>query len=49
MKYIVTQPILDLWEEAVWRLGTLASKLWREKERLDLAGMRVATEAAIEE
>ena len=42
-QYIVTRPIMDLCEEALWRPGTLIYKQWWDQEGLDLAREWTAT------
>ena len=47
-QYIVTQPILDLFEETVRMPGMWVAKNWWEQEVLDLAVSRLEA-AAVEE
>ena len=47
--YIATRTILDLCEEAEWKIGTWVSKRWWEQEGLDLEGGRTTEEVEDEE
>ena len=47
-EYIVTQTILNLFEEVVRCLGVWVSKRWWEQEGLDVEGERVKAEAVDE-
>ena len=47
-QYIATRPIMDLYEEALWRPGTQISKIWWEQEGLYLQGAWLVSEAEAE-
>ena len=47
-QYIAMQPIMELYEENLWRLGTRVSEMCWEKDGFDLAGARAAAAEFLE-
>ena len=46
-QYIVTRPILDLYERAAHSLGARVSHWWSEQDRLDLEGIKKRSAAEL--